>query len=69
MPSKSKVVVKADVHLKAYEIISDAVSAGVKWGTSRAHKHTDTPSPEAVEESIVHHVMLTLSEVLDFGDT
>lgn len=41
---------------------------GVAYGYQRAHKHTSTPTPEAVKEAIESAVMNALCEVIDFDD-
>lgn len=52
--------------LRSYDIISDAVEAGVRRGWNRAHKHTDKPDDETVIDSIASHVMGEISERIDW---
>jgi len=57
---------KHEVRLKAYSIISEAVSGGIAGGIRRAHKHTDTPTQEVLQQEIERYVMDALGEVIDF---
>ncbi len=59
-----KPVIKLTKH--PYTEVEELVTAGVSWGWNRAHKHTDTPSPEAIQASIVQYVMTTLAEDAEF---
>lgn len=54
------------IFMRVYSIIDDAVEKGVNFGMYRAHKHTSTPSEEAVKEAIQSAVMDELTEVIDF---
>ena len=63
--------VKAEVRLRAYSIISDAVEDAVMSGWRRATKHTEpdaVPPDEIVHEAMHDAVMLALTEVIDFGE-
>lgn len=51
---------------RAYEIIAEAVGRGITLGHFRAHKHTDKPEPDAVQEAIHTAVMGALCDILDF---
>ena len=51
-----------------YEILSRAVEQGVGFGLNRAYKHTPTPDPENVKESIHDEVMSAICEVFSFDD-
>ena len=63
---KKKVGVRATVQVRAYTVVSSAVAAGVEYGWRRAHKHTDTPSPDDTQAAIETAVMDELCTVLDF---
>lgn len=65
MPKKT---VTGTIKLRATRIVSDAIENGVERGWNRAHKHTDTPSPEHLKETIGMAVMESLDEVFDYGD-
>lgn len=54
--------------MKVYSILSDAVEQGIHRGLYRAHKHTDTPSLEAIHEAIHAAVMGEIVEIFDFDD-
>lgn len=49
-----------------YEILSRAVSEGIRAGWNRAHKHDDNPSEEAIREKIYYAVMVEICEVFVF---
>lgn len=45
-----------------YALARACVEAGVTYGWQRAHKHTDTPDPDAIRSEIEDAIMLELSE-------
>lgn len=51
-----------------YAIISDCVERGAGFGVRRAYKHTDSPSEDAIVESVNNEVMNAISEVVDWDD-
>ena len=51
---------------KIYTILSQAVDEGVKRGYHRAFKHVESPSEEAVIESINFAVMASILEYFTF---
>lgn len=63
---KRKVRIRSKVD--AYKVVDRAISEGVTWGWNRAHKHSDQPSEETIKQQIHYHVMLTLSEVVNWDD-
>lgn len=63
-----KVQTSSRVRIDTYKIIDDAVESGVRYGFSRAHKHTDSPSKEHVIEEIHRQVMNSLCEILKFDE-
>ena len=65
---KKPVKVQATVRVRAYPLIADAVEHALVYGWNRAHKHTSTPSEEAIMEALEQAVMNALCEVLDFGE-
>ena len=58
--------IKASVRINVYTVILNAVQEGVSRGWRKAHKHTETPSDEAIVSGIMDSVMLELSEILKF---
>lgn len=54
--------------IRTYDVVLEAVEAGVAYGWNRAHKHAENPSPDTVRADIEREVMNSLCEVLDFGD-
>ena len=63
MPSR-----KSSLKPNIYAIVRRAVDEGVAYGLTRAHKHGDRPSREALHEHIGREVINALCEVIDFGD-
>jgi hypothetical protein len=57
---------KPALRLQAYHLVSEAVENGVVLGWNRAHKHTDTPSAEAVHDAMARSVMERLAEIVDW---
>lgn len=51
---------------KSYTILSRAVEQGIKLGLFRAHKYTDKPSQETLEDNLYREVMNAISEVFNF---
>lgn len=54
--------------MKVYSILSDAVEQGILRGFNRSHKHTDKPSPEAIQEAIHAAVMGEIVDIFNFDD-
>ncbi len=54
------------LRISPYDMVSEAVAAGVAHGYHRAHKHTETPTEEQIIAAIVNSVMGDLCETLDF---
>ena len=55
--------------VKMYELIQECVENGVSIGFNRAHKHTDTPTDENLQNSIIDSVMMEICERFSFeGD-
>ena len=60
--------VAGGMKVRAYEVLRRAVEEGVAYGWQRAHKHTDSPSGDAVQDQIVTAVLSEVSEVFTFDD-
>lgn len=56
------------VRVRVYEVVCRAVEEGIRLGITRAHKHTDEPSRDAIQENIEREVMTSLCEVLAFEE-
>lgn len=61
-----KLPVKAVVRIRAYDVVADAVEAGIETGWRHAHKHVSDPTPDALRGQIYTDVMNALCSVLDF---
>lgn len=51
-----------------YKILEDVVEVGINGGYSRAFKYDDKPSDDHIRETILHYVMLSISENFIFDD-
>ena len=65
---RAKRPVICGLKVRAYPVLRRAVEEGVAYGWRRAHKHTDTPDPKAIEEQIVDAVLGEICEYFDFDD-
>ena len=54
--------------VKEYTVLSDCVERGVVSGIARAHKHTDTPTPETVRDLVIVAVINEICEYFNFDD-
>ena len=57
------------MRVKEYTVLVDCVEHGVRYGMSRAHKHTDAPSDDQITSAVIDAVLLEISEYFDFDDT
>jgi hypothetical protein len=53
---------------KEYNLIIQCVENGIALGWNRAHKHTDTPDAEAIQQAIEDAVLNEICEWFDFED-
>ena len=53
---------------KTYQLIQECVENGVQLGFNRAHKHTDTPSNDELQNKIIDSVMLEICEWFTFDE-
>ena len=61
-------MVKRQLKLKLYTVISRAVEEGVGYGVARAFKYSDAPSRESLIDHVAREVMNSLDEVVDYGN-
>jgi hypothetical protein len=66
--NRKKARVSGGMRVRAYEVLRRAVEEGVAYGRRRAHKHTDTPGEDAVQDEIVTGVLNEVSEYFDFDE-
>lgn len=57
-----------NMRIKHLSIISRCVEEGCRYGVSRAHKHTEDPSYEQIEEEVHSAIMERLHEVYEFPE-
>lgn len=63
---KPKRKVNGTVRVRTYSLVDRAVEEGLECGWRRAHKHTDTPEPDAIREAQLMAIMGAICEVIDF---
>lgn len=56
------------LRVRLYGVFASRMEEAIAYGYKRAHKHTDTPSSDAVWEEIYNAVMSALCELLDFPE-
>jgi len=56
------------MRVNEWMILSRAIEEGVSYGWQRAHKHTETPNPELIKETIERAVENSISEVFTFDE-
>ena len=61
-------MVKRQLKLKLYTVISRAVEEGASYGVARAFKYSDVPSRLSLIDHVAREVMNSLDEVVDYGN-
>lgn len=56
------------MRVKTYAVLQRALEEGYRLGWNRAHKHTDTPSPELIEENVLREIGNAIDEVFHFDN-
>ena len=57
------------MQVRTYDVLHRAVEEGFRRGWNRAHKHTDSPAHEQVEDEVISAIMGDICEVFKFdGD-
>lgn len=54
--------------VRTYEVLSRAVEEGYRRGWNRAHKHTDKPGEDHIEDQVIAAIMGEICEVFDFPE-
>ena len=49
-------------------ILSECIENGLRYGYSRAHKHTDQPSQETITQAMDRAIWNEIDEHFSFGD-
>ena len=65
----SRTVVATSIGIAAQKVIDMAVENGIVLGWTRAHKHTDTPDADAIQDAIHMAVMNELGDWLVFPES
>jgi hypothetical protein len=68
LTKRRKIRTHHGLQVDTYRLVSQAVEDGVTSGWYRAHKHTDTPTPEAIKCEIESAIMNELSNVFIWPD-
>jgi len=58
-----------DMKPKHLTILSNCIEEGCRYGVSRAHKHTEEPSFEQIEEAVHAAIMERIHQFYDFPET
>jgi len=58
-----------DMKPKHLAILSNCIEEGCRYGVSRAHKHTEEPSFEQIEEAVHAAIMERIHAVYEFPET
>lgn len=56
------------MRVNEWTVLSRAIEEGVSYGWQRAHKHTETPDPQLIKETIEWAVENSISEVFTFDE-
>jgi len=64
-----RTVVATSIAIAAHKVIDMAVENGIVLGWNRAHKHTDTPDADAIQDAIHMAVMNELGDWLVFPES
>lgn len=55
------------LRINPYELVREAVEAGVNYGYHRAHKHVEKPDEAVIVNTIAQEIMNNLCELLDLS--
>ena len=53
---------------KHHAILSDCIEEGCRYGVMRAHKHTENPSHEVIEDAVHSAIMERIHQYYDFPE-
>ena len=54
---------------KTYNILSEAIEDGIRYGYQRAYKHTDDPDRGVIENEIYRAIMEQIEQYFDFEES
>lgn len=54
--------------VNVYSVLEECIEIGIEGGWNKAHKHTDNPDKNYVQEQILHYIMLQVCEKFKFDD-
>jgi hypothetical protein len=56
------------MRVNEWTVLSRAIEEGVSYGWQRAHKHTETPDPQLIKETIEQAIENSICEVFTFDE-
>jgi len=56
------------MRVKAYPVLARAVEEGFRRGWHRAHKYTDKPTDEQIEDAVTNAILGDICEVFSFDE-
>ena len=68
MKNRPRPVTSAPMRVRTYEVLRRAIEDGVATGWRRAHKHTDEPTAEVVQDQIVTAILNEVCEWFAFDE-
>jgi hypothetical protein len=58
-----------DMKPKHLVILNDCIEEGCRYGVSRAHKHTEDPSYEQIEDAVHSAIMERIHRYYEFSES
>lgn len=65
---RARLKTACNIQVDTYRLVAAAIEDGIEAGWRRAHKHTDTPSPEGIKCEIDREIMNRLCEIFIFPE-
>lgn len=65
MPKRT---IQGGMKVNSFAVLDRAVETGIRAGWERAHKHTATPAPYAIQDEIARAVMNEICEYFKFDE-
>lgn len=65
---KQRRPVRGGLRVRAYDVLRRAIEEGAAYGWRRAHKHTDSPDEETIQEQMVTGILNEVCELFEFDE-